>query len=276
MMMKSKFLLAALLLGSFSLNAGVVFEIETKDHDGGRTYDTSVSCEGKNLKMTIPNGGRDANSEMIYRGDRREMVVVDHNGKSYMVFNEKTMKSISGQVGNVMNQMDEALKNMPAERRAMIEKMMKDKMPKQAHKTARVKSQLKKQGKKARHNGYPSVRYDVIKEGRKTQELWVTDWKNIEGGADVMEAFKGMANFFSEMMDSLSQMGGGRFGGQMDGNIFEHFKDLDGFPVVTKEFNDDGSLDSESHLRSAERRDLDPADFEPPSGYKRRSMMPGQ
>ena len=36
---------------------------------------------------------------------------------------------------------------------------------------------------------------------------------------------------------------------------------------------DDGFLDDELTLRESRRRTLDPADFEPPSGYKRRTML---
>ena len=50
-------------------------------------------------------------------------------------------------------------------------------------------------------------------------------------------------------------------------------KQIDGFPVVTSGLGADGSVEDESSLRSARRRTLDPADFEPPSGYKRRSML---
>ncbi len=49
--------------------------------------------------------------------------------------------------------------------------------------------------------------------------------------------------------------------------------EIDGFPVVTRNFAG-GELESESTLRSAEERDLDPDAFEPPKGYRLRSMGP--
>ena len=53
-------------------------------------------------------------------------------------------------------------------------------------------------------------------------------------------------------------------------------KELGGFPVVTSEFGEDGSLEGESALRSAKRQTIDPDAFEPPSGYKRQEMLPGR
>ena len=61
--------------------------------------------------------------------------------------------------------------------------------------------------------------------------------------------------------------------GGLSDNPYQHMAEIDGFPVVTREFGDDGSLEDESTLRSSQRRTLDPDAFEPPAGYKRRSMF---
>ena len=90
----------------------------------------------------------------------------------------------------------------------------------------------------------------------------------------MVDAFEDMADFFREMLDSLPNMGQARSG--IDDSMFEHMKDLGGFPVVTKEFGEDGSLEGETALRSAKSQDLDPAAFEPPAGYKRQEMYRGR
>ena len=92
-------------------------------------------------------------------------------------------------------------------------------------------------------------------------------WSNVEGGSDVVDAFEEMAAFFKEMTESFSGAAGvslGRGASSGDG-VFEHMKELGGFPVVTRDFNDDGSLEGETALRSAKRRTIDPDAFEPPS-----------
>jgi len=97
----------------------------------------------------------------------------------------------------------------------------------------------------------------------------VTDWRHIKGRAETEATFKEMAAFWEEMMDSF---GGGFMGGD-DGPEIDVFAEIGGFPVVTRDFKG-GELESESVLQSVTQRDLDPADFEPPAGYKRRSMGP--
>ena len=259
------------------LGAGVVYEIEVTDHEQSPPVVESmeISAEGRNLKMGIPSGGQSGKGEMIFRGDRREMVVVDHDNKSYMVIDEAMIETIAGQLSGVMSQMEEALKNVPEKQRAMVEKMMKQRMPQQAEIPKRPVAEVRKTGDRAGKNGYPSVRYEVWVSDAKVRDLWVTDWDNIEGGDDVADVFRDMADFFAEMLDAVGEMAGGLGGMGADTSIFNDFSSIEGFPVVTEEFADDGSLENESALRSAKRQTIDPDAFEPPSGYKRQEMMPG-
>lgn len=279
-MRKPSTLLLLALLVPVPLFAGVVYEIDVTDHEQSppKTESIEMAAEGRHLKMGIGGGSNDRKGDMIFRGDRREMVVVDHDDKTYVVMDEEAIQGVAGQVNSAMGQMQEALKDVPADKRAMIEQMMKQKMPGQAAQAPkRPTSELKKTGERATHNGYPCVKYEVLHNGRKLRELWVTDWSNLEGSSDVSATFGDMADFFREMMDSFSSLGGGAgpmsFGG--GDTFFEHMKDLGGFPVVTKEFDEDGSLEGEATLRSARRQTLDPDAFEPPSGYKRRQMFTG-
>lgn len=257
--------------------AGVVFEIETTDHRQSPPKVETVESyiEGKNIKIDIKPGSTAADGAMIYRGDRREMVVVDNGEKSYMVMDEETMEALAGQVSGAMAQVQEALKNVPAEQRAMVEKMMKERMPQMNQQASGPKSELRRTGDRETKNGYPCVKYEIVVGDRVTQTLWVTPWDKVKGGAEAQEAFLGMANFFKGFMDSLAESGMPGLG-QEAFNVYSHFTEIDGFPVVTQQFGADGSLEDESALRASVRRTIDPADFEPPAGYKRRQMMPTQ
>ncbi len=267
------FLLALLLAAP--LSAGVVYEIEVKDHEQSppKTESIQAAVEGRHLKMGIASGGKGAQGEMIFRGDRREMVVVDHENRTYHKIDSAAIGQIAGQLSEAERMMQEALKNVPEDKRAMIEQMMKQKLPNAQAAPQRVKSELKKTSERADKNGYPCVKYEVLRGGRKIRELWVTDWSNVEGGSDMVGAFEAMADFFSELMDAMPKVGG-QGGPEFGDPAFEHMRELGGFPVVTREFDDvDGSLEGESFLRSAKRQTIDPDAFEPPSGYKRQEMF---
>ena len=262
------------LLASAPLCAGVVYEIETTDHAQSppKTESIQAAVEGRHLKMGIASGGDGKPGEMIFRGgDRREMVVIDHDDRSYHLVDEKAIEELAGHLSEAERMMKEALKNVPENQRAMLENLMKEKMPPTGDAPKRPRSELKKTGERAEKNGYPCVKYDVYRNGQKIRELWVTDWNNVEGGNDVVGAFEDMADFFTELLDSIPTFGGQ--GPDFGDPAFEHMRELGGFPVVTKEFDDDGSLEGETALRSARRQPLDPDAFEPPSGYKRQEMF---
>ena len=76
--------------------------------------------DGRNLKSEPGASGKRSQMTMIYRGDRREMVVLDHGKKSYFVMDQQTMKKMAGQMSQAMRQMQEGLKNVPTEQRAMV------------------------------------------------------------------------------------------------------------------------------------------------------------
>ena len=95
--------------------AGVVYEIEVTDHSASppRTNDTQMSTDGKSLKMDITSKSRGKRDTMVFHGGRREMVMIDHDKKSYMVIDEATMEKIGGQMKGMMAQYEEMLKNVP-------------------------------------------------------------------------------------------------------------------------------------------------------------------
>lgn len=278
--MKTKTFVVFLLAAGLALApavAGIVYEIEVKDHEQSppRSGSVEMAAEGKNLSIDVlPDASGRGQGKMIFRGDRREMVVVDDDDQSYVVIDKESLGQIAGQVAGAMGQMQEALKNVPEAERRKIEEMMKQRMPSAAQTPQRPKSELRKTGETGTKNGYPCRKYEVWRDGRKIRELWVTDWGNVEGGEEVVDTFEDMADFFKELMDSIPDFGQGGASGDP---AFEHMREIGGFPVVTREFDEsDGSLEDESTLRSTLRRTLDPSEFEPPSGYKRRQMFPGQ
>jgi hypothetical protein len=197
---------------------------------------------------------------------------------------KEMINSVGDQISGAMKQIEEALKNVPQEQRDMAKKMMQEHMPEEQKEAEGAKIKLQKTGQKETRAGYPCHQVTMLYEGRKVRELWVTDWKNIEGGEEASGAFKALGAFFKEMLASLSEempdafgaLGTGNMFGDPFDNPFLQFSELDGFPVVSREFAEDGSLESESTLRSSKRMRLDPADFEPPAGYKRQEMFPGR
>ena len=301
---------AVLLLGLLGLSPpafspGVVLEMETThlEHSPRRVETTRISVHGPNmLKIEIlPGSNAEAvRTEIIFRRGREEVMIVDREKESFVVLNKATVEAMATRLGAARQEASKAVEGMG---RLEIPQAILDRMPEQQRQEAlkrmeeikrqltganapgagagatreRSKSEYKRTGERATKEGYACVKVDVFREGKKTRELWVTDWDNLEGGNEAREVFQSMAEFFGELMDSFGDMMGGSGSGLLEGanNPFANFANLDGFPVVTRELSADGELKSETVLTSADRRTIDPEVFEPPSGYKRQEMFGG-
>ena len=254
--------------------AGAVFEFENTDHkqQTPRVETAEMSVDGRLMKIDQKSSAdRPPKSTMIFRGDRGEsgqMVVVDHARKSYFVMDQQAMSGMANQMNQVMQQMQAKLKNMPPERRAMIEKMMKSRgsVGVQAQ-PPRPPAEVTNTGERDTVSGYPCVKYVVTRGGQKVRELWVTDWSNVEGGGEAADAMKAMAKFGEELLSATS----GNVPFVLPESPFAEIEQMNGFPVSTKSFHN-GRLSDEMRLRSSKRQSIDPAEFEPPAGYKRQVM----
>lgn len=252
---------------SGNASAGVVFEIESTEFDGGQSEQTILraSVQNMDLRMQV-----DSSSDMIFRGSKGEMLMIDHSEKSYVVIDNAMMDSLGNQMSAIEAQMQEALKDVPAEQRAMMEQMMKQHMPKAATEPQKPMVELKKTGERAEKNGYDTEKYVMFVAGTKTQEMWIADWDDVEGGDEAAVAFKEMAAFFSGLRDALpsfAQSG-------VDESVFEYLNELDGFPVVTVSYGSNGAKSNESVLRSSKSVSIASSEFDAPAGYARQ-RMPG-
>jgi hypothetical protein len=264
-----------LLVNLSPATAGVLFEIETQDHEQNppQTHTSRMAVEGRRLTMDIaPGQTGQRGGAVVFRGDRREMAIVNHDDKSYFVIDPATIKQLAGQVNQAMSQMQEALKNVPENQRAMMEQLMKDRMPAQKP-TRRSPPEVRRLDQTAEVYGYPCRLYEVRRDGRKIRDLWVTDWSNIDGGRELAPVFADMGEFQQELLDVMPPMDGQA--GGIEDNPFTTMKQIDGFPVASRDYAEDGSVKSETALRSAKSQRLSPAAFEPPAGYQRHDMFGG-
>jgi hypothetical protein len=250
------------------VSAGALFTVDASY--GGSSSTSTIEIEGSKMKMNAGSADSKWNGEMIFNADRREMIVVNHDDRSYFVIDHDQMRELSQQINQAMSSMEQALAALPEGQRAKMEQMMKSKMPAMAE--AREPSQLKRTGVSDSVNGFDCDFYEVWRSGVRERELCVTDWSNVAGGRELAETFTALGEMMREMLDSLPKMANGATIGDA---TFEHMNEMGGFPVISREYGDDGVLDGESRLVSAAAASFAADDFEPPKKYKRRDLMKG-
>lgn len=269
--------------------AGTEYEIEIQDHRKNTVETTLVQADGLNLKMGVPKQGRKKpGGAVIFKGDRREgleprLIMMDDQG-GHMVINQAKIDQIAKMMppGGAPVMKPE----MMAAARAQIEKIQDpeqramalenferrfgsaDGSPAGARNVEWVERGLRDK------NGYPAVRYDMMRDGVKVREVWATDWANIEGGRQTSKAFEAFGEFYRGMRESLEKVSGmapGMFG---DDNPFESIFELDRFPVATYEYDSSGQVVRSSILKSGKKVEHEPGTFKPgPESVERQFMQ---
>jgi hypothetical protein len=101
-------------------------------------------------------------------------------------------------------------------------------------------------------------------------EVWVADPDDIEGGETLVAALDALSALITDIAGDIMPSGDqSPFGGNP---FLSGLPELSGFPVHTIVYAPDGSIKDETVLESASNRDLDPDAFEPPMGYRLRTM----
>lgn len=257
--------LAAEALGGFVYDMA---QTEFKGGKPGESVATEIKVEGSKIKMS---GLGDENSEFIYDGTQQAMLILDHKRKSFMQLDKQTIDQIASQLGEAMKQMEEQMAAMPPAQRAMMEKMMKGKMPQGAE--AQPELTVTRTGEKDTLSGFKAEKVEVGSAAGKQRELWVAKWSDLKGSEEVGEAFKGMSELFAGMMSAFSQGPMSQMfqrGGET--NWIEQVQKLEGFPVLTREFDAAGKILSETALSQIREMAIPASEFEAPKGYKRQKL----
>lgn len=188
---------------------------------------------------------------VIYRADQDVIYIVSHDEKKYMRMDKETIAEMSSKMNDAMQKLEAQLKQMPPEQRAMMEKMMKGRMPKTAEKRTLVVKPAGSEG--------GLRKYEVWLGKEKESEVWVSDPGKVGISAENMAVFQKMSTLFESLVQSLAR--NPYFNTEV--NPFEGFKQMDGFPVRIKD--KDGEV---TVIRNASQQSLNASLFEVPSGYQ--------
>ncbi len=293
-------LVATLLLASSNASAQGTLVMRSVSHVAGVEGTFTIKAQDGNLAMEMhpSDGSMQGALSVIFRGDRKEMIMLDPLSRTYMVFDENLVEEMQAQVEQVAGQMQEVaeqmagqmspelLAMMPPEARAkMAEAMEKMKsgnlggivpgggMTEAVQAAQPEPAPMRRTSQTGSAAGAPCRWYERI-DGDKKHRYCAAAAGDVDGGEDVVRAMRGMVEFYQAL---ASNFGSGMKDNPMATSPFFASNVLleeNLFPVLTKEFVGD-ELEEETQLISARASRIDPSDFEPPAGYTRRSMTGG-
>lgn len=256
-----KLVMACVVLALFgpAVWAGVVVEMEVKetrspDKSGRQTL--YAQGEMTRTDYTSPSG-REKES-VIFRD--QAMWFLNHSKKEGQKLDKEGMDQVSAQLNSVMKQ----LEGLPPQQRAMMEKMMKGKMPGMG----KAPERRIEVGGTETVGDYRCTVHTLYSDDKKLWEVCSADEDAVQDVGEAMEAFQAMSRFAEELLKVVQQL---PFA-QMIETPFNEIDELGGFPIRTRTFDGRGRVERETLLTSITRKDVEPGTFDIPKGYKIKSI----
>ncbi|MBT8092409.1 MAG: DUF4412 domain-containing protein [Gammaproteobacteria bacterium] len=257
---QSRILIPALLLLSPCTYAGAVMDMVIQDASGRETGRSIIYAQSNMIRIDEVGAGQ-GDGSMIFLGDK--LLYLDHREKSYFVMDEAMLDDVSAQMNEAMAEMERQLASMPPEQRAMVEQMMKGQMQGMMTKPdAPIPAPSVESLGSGKWQSHDCEKYAVFEGGEKTQEVCATDLAGIDGADEIMQAFRSMAAYITELAESMPMMADE---GLNPGELMDK---INGFPVHAIDF-ENGKVVGQSSLDSVTEKDLDPQLFAAPDGYLR-------
>lgn len=158
----------------------------------------------------------DAEGGVLYDGEKNTMTMIQHQQKQYMVMDEAFADSVSGQISAAMKQMEAQLAQMPPEQRAMMEKMMRERMPGSAQK---VHHEFRQTGSSQEIAGYDCDDGELLKNGKVEVQLCVASVRELGIPKDDYESMGAAFTAMAALVEKFSMGGEEMFSLELIGGV---------------------------------------------------------
>ncbi len=224
---------------------------------------TVVHIQGQQLRMDFEedNGA----FSYIYIQPRNIVYLIDHQRKAFTVVTEEALQQIAGQMKSAMEEMQqkmqEQLQLLSPDQREMIEKMMKEQMPQSGH-PPRPEVTLKKVASGEKIGKWICDRWEIYKNGEKTEDLWTTDASQLLMGKQIIQLLQGFSGFW---ITGFKEFMGDEPGIEWFSPDFQ--KKLNGFPVASITY-ENGQKSAHWELLSIQQQSFPTSYFQAPHQYQ--------
>lgn len=253
----------ALLGGSAPAGEGILIVEKTTT---GTTIQTSqVQIDGSRMRVDSVGAAGEKQS-IIFDGAKQVMWIVNLDKKTYSEMTKADVDRIGGQVAGAMAQMQEQLKNMPPEQRAMVEKMMQGRggMPAMGapppEKTVYRPAGNDKAGK------WACSKYEGYQNDKKTAEVCTVGPETLGFAVSDFDVTRQLGEFLGKLMP------------QNAGRVFSVGKaEEQGFSgVPVRRMFSTGQGQTVVELTDASRQSIPASTFDVPAGFQKEAFGGGQ
>lgn len=246
-----------LLLSSLFASGAFAGVTVTTERDG---KPTTIALEGN--KIRIEDHRREKAQTMIYDGDAQKMWVVDDAKKTYQEMTPEMMKSMHTQMQSAMDnpevqkRMEQAMANMPPERREQMEEMMAKRKAMMSGDAKGPEITYEATGEKKKVAGYACTVYTEKLDGKPHGRGCYVAWNSAGIKKDDFKAFRSFGDFIAPLA------------GRSGENIMARVEKAPGLPAEHVGLDAEGKADPEvEKLVSVKHGSVSADQFKVPSDY---------
>jgi Domain of unknown function (DUF4412) len=235
-----------------------------KETRGSQTETSQIQMDKDHIRVESRSSGEE--TAFVFDGPKQTARMINITKKTYMEMTKADLDQMRGQVDAAMAQMQEQLRNLPPEQRAMVEQMMRGRGlpnagPANAA-SAAPKATYRQTGSDKVAN-WACNKYEGSVNGQKTTEVCTVDPKEFGLTPADFEAARQLAEFMKSMLPQMPDSAFVNGTTQAEG--------FSGVPVRRTSFRN-GTVDSVTEITEARRQAFPAATFEVPAGFRKESM----
>lgn len=191
------------------------------------------------------------------------ITILDEGRQTYTEMDKAQMKKMAQQASAAMTQMQEKLKNLPPEQRAMMEKMVGSHIPGGLNAGKPDVYDAQNTGRTETVEGRKCTVWTLSRNGKLFEEMCVVPFSSLPGKENFEQSFKELAEAFAEFSKGMPGVE----------NQVQVRTNVNGYPVRTRSYDASGKLrGTETVLVKWVEESLPAASFEVPKGYKKKEM----
>ena len=235
---------------------------------GMKKTNNTMQIKDNKIRFTPPNR---PDSYSLYDSQTGSLTHVDSSRKQYMSMDEQSIAEQAKLAKQQMDQMRERMmarmKDMPPEQKQQVERMMNNHLQRVEASKAKPQVERKATSQSKTISGIQCTVYETYVDGKKLNEICMTTAENLGIPMADAKALMGMQAFMKRMQKIAQDM--------MGSNIPS--ANVDGIPLHTTLFDQNGQPQLETRLVKISTDSLDSSLMTLPAGYAPVQMpqMPG-
>lgn len=245
--------------------AGVAARFETRDLQRGSSEMGRLLAQEGHYRMDRLEGDKLVASVLIKDG---RSFVIDHTKKFWSEIDRRALQQMENDLKLSAAAFDEKVAKMAPEQRELMTDTLAGPLPEAAPRELEATDEV------ADKSGFPARRYRILSSGTLVREIWATPWDKVPGATELKSAQSAMEAYYQRLTSIFAGVKSQVLGVPVyhsPENPFADFGNIEGFPVVTRNYAEGRSL-AETVLLEVKVEQLAAAEFEIPAGFEQKAM----